>query len=217
MDSKQPGKSRSTPSADECSQSTGPTSDDGMMSEPFRLTANGESMFLLEASPAKTSRTRDFARVSKGIVRRSGKTSRESWTFYDHRTSSWRTSQRCLFEDLIEFSGTWPRSGTMRSGKAFRRAPLITDRFVIAFSLLQAPLRWSAHRASRRGVTIDLRQRTAGGCRSLEDDLARQGVRGPQSPKWTEWLMGFPVGWTALEPSETPSSPNAPNGSEDDC
>ncbi len=25
-------------------------------------------------------------------------------------------------------------------------------------------------------------------------------------PTWVEWLMGFPLGWTALEPSETPSS-----------
>ena len=26
------------------------------------------------------------------------------------------------------------------------------------------------------------------------------------NPNWVEWLMGFPLGWTALEPSETPSS-----------
>lgn len=29
---------------------------------------------------------------------------------------------------------------------------------------------------------------------------------GSLNPKWVEWLMGFPLGWTALEPSETPSS-----------
>jgi hypothetical protein len=29
---------------------------------------------------------------------------------------------------------------------------------------------------------------------------------GSLNPTWVEWLMGFPLGWTALEPSETPSS-----------
>jgi len=26
---------------------------------------------------------------------------------------------------------------------------------------------------------------------------------GPLNPEWVEWLMGFPVGWTALERSVT--------------
>jgi len=29
---------------------------------------------------------------------------------------------------------------------------------------------------------------------------------GGLNPTWVEWLMGFPSGWTALEPSATPSS-----------
>lgn len=29
-------------------------------------------------------------------------------------------------------------------------------------------------------------------------------VRGPLNPEWVEWLMGFPIGWTELPPSETP-------------
>src|SRR5262249_4759631 len=29
-------------------------------------------------------------------------------------------------------------------------------------------------------------------------------VNGSLSPTWVEWLMGFPLGWTALEPSATP-------------
>lgn len=31
-------------------------------------------------------------------------------------------------------------------------------------------------------------------------------IGGQLSPTWVEWLMGFPAGWTALEPSEMPSS-----------
>lgn len=37
------------------------------------------------------------------------------------------------------------------------------------------------------------------------DGLATQ-VGGALNPTWVEWLMGFPAGWTALEPSEMPSS-----------
>ncbi len=48
----------------------------------------------------------------------------------------------------------------------------------------------------------------------------RSGIGGPPSsadgpnsrlnPLFVEWLMGFPIGWTALKPLATPSSPPAP-------
>ena len=36
---------------------------------------------------------------------------------------------------------------------------------------------------------------------------------GALNPTWVEWLMGFPIGWTALRPSETPSSHKSRSGS----
>lgn len=36
---------------------------------------------------------------------------------------------------------------------------------------------------------------------------------GPLNPAWCEWYMGFPIGWTELEDSETPSSPKSRSGS----
>ncbi|SRR5579885_493542 len=36
---------------------------------------------------------------------------------------------------------------------------------------------------------------------------------GGLNPTWVEWLMGFPLGWTALEDSATPSSRKSRNGS----
>lgn len=44
-------------------------------------------------------------------------------------------------------------------------------------------------------------------------DESRKG--GLVNPEYAEWLMGFPVGWTALPDSETPSSPRSPSGSGD--
>lgn len=34
--------------------------------------------------------------------------------------------------------------------------------------------------------------------------LVDEGASGELNPTWVEWLMGFPLGWTDLEPSETP-------------
>lgn len=34
------------------------------------------------------------------------------------------------------------------------------------------------------------------------------------SPEFGEWIMGFPAGWTELNPSEMPLSPKSPNGLE---
>jgi hypothetical protein len=40
---------------------------------------------------------------------------------WDPDTSSWRTAQCSLLGDLELFSGTWPRSGTMRNGSCWER------------------------------------------------------------------------------------------------
>ena len=41
-------------------------------------------------------------------------------------------------------------------------------------------------------------------------------VGGALNPEWVDWLMGYPTGWTALAPSETPSSRKSRNGSDAD-
>ena len=39
---------------------------------------------------------------------------------------------------------------------------------------------------------------------SLNDALTVNGQHGQLNPTWVEWLMGFPLGWTDLNHSETP-------------
>lgn len=39
-------------------------------------------------------------------------------------------------------------------------------------------------------------------------------IGGQLNPTWVEWLMGFPLGWTDLKDSATPSSRRSRNGSE---
>src|SRR5690606_35543651 len=45
---------------------------------------------------------------------------------------------------------------------------------------------------------------------------ARGKASGQLNPTWVEWLMGFPLGWTASDVSETPSSPRSRNSSEEE-
>jgi len=44
------------------------------------------------------------------------------------------------------------------------------------------------------------------------DQLSDQ-IGGTLNPVWVEWLMGFPEGFTELEPSAMPSSRKSRNGS----
>lgn len=58
---------------------------------------------------------------------------------FDRATSSWKTAQTCLASTgeltLAEFSETWPRSGTMQNGTAYRLPPLTHPTSVIASGL----------------------------------------------------------------------------------
>jgi hypothetical protein len=39
---------------------------------------------------------------------------------------------------------------------------------------------------------------------------------GPTNPEYVEWMMGFPIGWSAVDASGVLSSPKSPNGSDAD-
>lgn len=205
----------------------------------------------------------------------------EPFAWFDRDTLCWRTWQRSLVEGWEPFSETWPRSGMMRSGIAYRRAPLVPLTDETGSGLLPTPeasntkaiaLR-SAGRSPRNflkplwptptvvdtGLKQDLeaiqarRDRVkakgingngfgpslgeavrlwptpaatdAKGAVSLSKANLRaiessRGVRLPEevakrdqievggqlNPDWVEWLMGFPIGWTALKNWATRSS-----------
>ena len=38
----------------------------------------------------------------------------------------------------------------------------------------------------------------------IDGQGGRDAISGQLNPTWVEWLMGFPLGWTDLEPSEMP-------------
>lgn len=87
------------------------------------IDAPSPSMSCAEASPAKTSALPEPARASTASARACGESSSASLARWDPATSSWRTSQRCLFEGWERFSASWPRAGSMRRGTAYPRRP----------------------------------------------------------------------------------------------
>lgn len=149
---------------------------------------------------------------------------RGSFLKYDHDTRSWKTAQRSLLGGSEEYSETWPRWGSMRNGECYQREPMAHGTGAIGCGLLPTmsatdygsnrggaagrvgPVRESLQTMARRGRLPTL---TCGGNYNRKglsptsgDGLATV-LGGPLSPSWCEWFMGWPIGWTALEPLET--------------
>jgi len=113
--------------------------------------------------------------------------------------SSSRTCPVCTDEVLTLFSATSLGSATEPGPTWEQLVPLVPHTHVSACSLLPTPL---AKDAGRGGLTEEAQLRREANSRtglSLPEVLG-----GPTNPPWVEWLMGFPVGWTELPPSETP-------------
>ena len=155
-----------------------------------------------------------------------GLSSPVSFANYDPDMSSWRTSQGSLFGGWAEFSETWPRSGTTRSGTAYRLPPSAPHIYELASSFWPTPIADSASGRttpySQGGIPLQVavRWRTpqasegSGGGQNPEKrkaqghsvNLRDQVGSGQLNPMWVEWLMGCPLGWTDSGLSETASS-----------
>jgi hypothetical protein len=136
-----------------------------------------------EGSPAKTLVTLDHVGALRASARDFGRTCGESFARFAPASSSWRTSQRSLFAAWGEWSATWPGWGMTQSGIAYRLPPSVPRIFE------HASLYWPTLVASegKRGA----KNRYSQGGMSLSCALG-----GCPNPPWTEWLMGFPIGWS---------------------
>lgn len=123
---------------------------------------------------------------------------------YDPDTSSLRMSQTCLLAQIESLdngsercSGTWPRSGTMRSGTVFERVALDDPKREIVSGLWPTPrasmfLKWYA------------RDQYVGNLEEHGPLRVTMSLAGkPINLNWLEWLMGFPIGHTAVRFWET--------------
>jgi hypothetical protein len=262
-DSKGPGcepsrSARLSHTQEQSSKSTGPTSHAMTTCEPSPLTALEQTelfpMSSVAASRAKTSVLQAPVQALKASAAAYGRNIGVLLARLDRTTSSWKTWQCSLVEDLELFSETWPRSGTMQNGIASQLPPLAPITKETESGFWPTPVRlytrenWTAEQLETKqaqvkadtlakgkhhtgnGFGLNLAQAVRlwptptkrdwrsgskahwerrHGTRNLNDKVALEGNGGLLNPTWVEWLMGFPVGWTELAPSEMPSSPRS--------
>ena len=130
-----------------------------------------------------------------------GNTWHESFAKYDHVTSSWKTPQCSLLEDLDEFSETWPKLGTMQNGVCSVLEMSEHHTNEIAFGLKRNWPTPTSHNAKEQDSPAESNRNTPSLC-----NQARGGdmtLPKTLNPVWVEWLMGWPQGWTDLKPLET--------------
>ena len=179
----------------------------GMTFKP--LTADrGEELLMSfrEAFPAKTSQSLGGGRDSMANDPECGEKWRGSFTKYDPATSSWRTHQCSLLGDLDEFSETWPQWGLMRDGECWEQQMSAHRTSVTASGSWPTPVKSdSVGRRPSKGWKGDS---------DLPSVVWRRngGEQNPEKPpvklnaRWVEWLMGWPLGWTKLQPLEMDKS-----------
>jgi len=264
----------------------------------------------LEAFRARTSARRERAPESKESAPASGLNLLGSLARFDPASSSWKTPQCSLLGDSDEFSGTWPRWGSMRNGVCWARTTLVPPTVESESGFWQTPVAddsvnramgkinsrgepklsaqvlmrptpqahdchpgnparvgrfwatptvqdangrdrhnqrdgstrpsllgqariWPTPRASdgpkggpnQRGSKGDLMLSSAvhqfptPTTRDWKSGTgASSAIGGQLNPDWTEWLMGWPIGWTDLKPlgmdrfHKWPNSHSEPSG-----
>ena len=193
---------------------------------------NDQSQLTLFAvdSHAKTSRLQEQEKDWKVPDRVYGLNTGELLANYDQDTSSWRTSQHSLIEDLTKFSDSWPRSGMMRNGIAYQLQPLVlrtdgTDsgswptptatqngpgkdlnnpRGVQQGNALATAVLWESKGLFPTPCSRDWKDNGRSPAELARHSTTLATIAGEQlNPTWVEWLMGFPTGWTDLNNLET--------------
>jgi hypothetical protein len=121
---------------------------------------------------------------------------------FDQNLHSWRTVQCSLLEDLNESLQTLPQWGMTVGGELYLLPTLVQtiDAKESGFTHV-----WGTPKAqdSRHA----LRDRGKG---NLGEQVSGLHNGGKLNPLWTEWLMGWPIGWTDLKPLATDKSLSAP-------
>nr|WP_051211364.1 hypothetical protein [Sphingomonas sp. LH128] len=159
-----------------------------------------DRMRSLEDFPAKMLVLQAVAWVLQAHEAGSGPSSPDWLASFDPNSSEWKTSQLSLDGELERFSETWPRSGMMLNGTAYRLPTLVHDKFATECGLWPTPNATAfkgGRQSPRRGVSNPERNNWQDWCSLV------LGQRYPV-PETAEQVMGFPEGYTETSNSETP-------------
>ena len=183
----------------------------------------------LEASRAKTSALPARGQASPASDPACGPTWRASLAKFDPVSSSWKTVQLSLLGASELSSVTWPRSGMTVGGQCWELPTLAPRTSETGSGLWPTPTsslgtkggRVTPRKGREGGTLIEAvsaRAKWPTPCASDFKGSSKPGQRrgqltdpnagaipagGSLNPTWVEWLMGWPLGWTDLEPSVT--------------
>jgi len=156
-----------------------------------------------------------------------GRTRRESLAKYDQESCCLRTHPNCFGSTEVLSSVTLPAWGMIVSGELYQRTKPERNISASDGGVWPTPLSrdWKGPSGrSLKGLECDLPakvERTSyptpiasqakGGAGSIRKDTGKRredrldhllepGQQGKLSPDWVEYLMGWPVGWTSLDP-----------------
>ncbi len=99
-----------------------------------------ELTFWPEDSLARTLASSGGVKASRAPGAGYGLSTSVPFALFDLASSSWRTFQDSLAGEWTPYSESWPSSGTMLSGKVYRRRPLVPRTFAGESSLWPTPV-----------------------------------------------------------------------------
>ena len=154
--------------------------------------------WLAGAFPVRTYQSRGGAQESTESAADCGQPCGTLFATFDREKFTWKTAQQSLFEDSSELQTIWPKWGTASDGECW------------ALTMLEESISENAG-----GVLLPtpLADDWKGGTASLRNGKPRTdqfrhyvkieyGWTYP-NPDHSETVMGWPIGWSALEPLET--------------
>ena len=103
----------------------------------------------------------------------------------------WMTHQTLFDEQIDEKSVVLPNEGKMIDGEIFVENNNHANNG--ERNVFPTPL---AHIAKETGCPSEWRREA----KQLGTMMAERATMQQLTPDWTEWLMGFPIGWTSIEP-----------------
>ena len=184
-----------TPTAGKCYSNANETescldSQSGMMSQPSMGSRGADtSMRSVEDSPAKISAQPTQTQLEfLALVAAFGSSTLESLEKSNQAECSRRTLHFSRPGAWASSFKTWPKSGTLLNGVCFLPTKKERSTSEKGYSFLPTP---TAHNAKEGAYPAEWTRNT----RTLATYAG-----GKINPEWTEWLMGWPIGWTDLKP-----------------
>lgn len=218
-------KLKNTPETSSCNASemeSCQSSQSGMTSAHWTV-APGEAVLMsfLEDFPVRTSPVQEKEPALTESDQVCGNTWQESSVKYDPDTSSWKTRRSCsamaatITPESAQNTKRFPNLETVVGQRTWPTPSANED----AAGTPDGKMQWMLTHAAKSGCSTrtkyqkqkwstpqsrDWKGPSGRSMRGEENDLPNQvkqsAATGQLNPDWTEWLMGWPIGWTSLEP-----------------